>query len=86
MQEFISSINSEGQVTVPMQVRNHLRLKMNDEIAFVIDDNGIVRIQAYRYQEISSLQGAAGSLKQQLTWERIQQIAQEDRFDTKDEG
>ena len=43
MQEFISSINSEGQVTVPMQVRNHLRLKMNDEVAFVIDDNGVVR-------------------------------------------
>ncbi|MEO8955461.1 MAG: AbrB/MazE/SpoVT family DNA-binding domain-containing protein [Ktedonobacteraceae bacterium] len=86
MQEFISSINSEGQVIIPMQVLNHLRLKMNDEVAFMIDDNGIVRIQAHRYPEISSLRGAAGSLKQQLTWERIQQIAQEDRFDTKDEG
>lgn len=86
MQEFISTMNSEGQVTVTMQVRNHLRLKMNDEVVFVIDDNGIVRLKAHRYPEISSLQGVAGSLNQQLTWERIQQIAQEDRFDTKYEG
>ncbi len=86
MQEFISSINSEGQVIIPIKVRNHLRLKMNDEVAFVIDDNGVVHIQAHRYPEISSLRGAAGNLKQQLTWKRIQQIAQEDRFDTKDES
>ena len=86
MQEFISSINSEGQVIIPMQVLNHLRLKMNDEVAFVIDDNGVVHIQAHRYPGINSLQGTAGRLKQQLTWQEMQQIAQEDRFDTKDEG
>ncbi len=86
MQEFISSMNSEGQVTVPMKVRNHLRLKMNDEVAFVIDDNGDVHLKVPRYPTISSFRGAADSLKKPLTWEQIQQIAQEDRFGTKNES
>ncbi|HEV7234725.1 MAG TPA: AbrB/MazE/SpoVT family DNA-binding domain-containing protein [Ktedonobacteraceae bacterium] len=83
MKEIISSITSKGQVTIPAEVRTYLGLQANDKVAFVIDDNGAVRLKAPRYPHISSLRGAAGSLKKQLTWQEMQQIAQEDRLKAK---
>lgn len=86
MKEFIVPINTDGQVTIPTEVCNYLGLQTNDNVVFVIVDNGAVYMKAPRYPNISSLRGAAGSLKQKLTKEQIQQIAQEDCFDAKKES
>jgi AbrB family looped-hinge helix DNA binding protein len=86
MKEIISTITSKGQVTIPTEIRKYLGLATNDKIAFVIDDEGVVRIKVPRYPTIASLRGAAGHLKKHLSWQEIQQIAYEDRFKTKYES
>jgi antitoxin PrlF len=83
MKEIISTITSKGQVTIPVEVRDYLGLSTNDKVAFIIDDNGAVRLKVPRYPDIRSLRGAAGSLKKPLSWQEMQRIAQEDRFKTK---
>ena len=80
MKEFISIITGKGRVTIPAEVRKHLRIATNDRIAFVIDDEGIVRLRVLRYPTIASLRGAAGSLKQPMSWQEIQQTSHEERF------
>ncbi|MBI4213233.1 MAG: type II toxin-antitoxin system PrlF family antitoxin [Chloroflexi bacterium] len=78
MKEILSTISSKGQVTVPVEVRRYLGLGKNDKIAFVIQDEGTVEIKAPRYRTVRSLRGAAGSLKEPLTWEETRAIARED--------
>jgi len=79
MKEILSTITSKGQVTIPVEVRKHLNLKRNDKLAFVIDDEGTVRLAAPRYPDVASLRGAAGSLKKPLSWQEMREIAREDR-------
>lgn len=81
MKEIISSITSKGQVTIPVEVRRHLGVTVNDKIAFVIDPEGAVRLTVPRYPNIASLRGAAGKLDRQLSWKQMQQIAHEDRLE-----
>ena len=86
MKEIISTITSKGQVTIPAEVRKYLGISTNDKIGFVIDDEGVVRLRVPRYPNIASLRGAAGRLNKPLSWQEIQKIAQEDRFNTKYES
>lgn len=41
-----STITSKGQVTVPKEIRDHLRLKPGDRIDFVKDRSGRVSLKA----------------------------------------
>lgn len=86
MKEIISTITSKGQVTIPAEVRRYLGVATNDKIAFVIDDQGTVRLKVPRYPTVASLKGAAGRLKHPLSWQEIQQIADEDRIKAKYEN
>ena len=86
MKEIISTITSKGQVTIPSEVRKYLGIKTNDKIAFVIDSEGTVRLKVPRYPSIASLRGAAGSLKQPLSWKEMREIAYEDRLRAKYES
>lgn len=36
---FSSAIGSEGQITVPLEIRKRLGLKTGDRVEFVVDDN-----------------------------------------------
>ncbi len=85
MKEIISTVTSKGQVTIPAEVREYLGIKTNDKIAFVIDQEGAVRLRVPRYTHIASLRGAAGSLSKPLSWQRMREIAQEDRLNAKHE-
>jgi antitoxin PrlF len=83
--EIVSTVSSKGQVTVPAEVRKHLGIGGGDKLSFVIEDEGMVRVEAPRYQDVASLRGAAGSLETPLTWEEMRQIAREDRVRKVDE-
>jgi antitoxin PrlF len=83
MREIISNITSKGQVTIPVEIRNYLGIKTHDKIAFVIDEEGNVRLTVPRYPDIDSLAGAAGSLNKSLSWKEMRRIAYEDRFSAK---
>ncbi|HVB75723.1 MAG TPA: type II toxin-antitoxin system PrlF family antitoxin [Ktedonobacteraceae bacterium] len=86
MKEIISTITSKGQVTIPAEVRKYLGITANDKIAFVIDDEGVVRLRVPRFPTIASLRGSAGTLRKPLSWEQMRQIAYEDRFKAKYDG
>jgi len=79
--EFISTITSKGQVTIPAEIRKYLGIETNNKLAFVIDDAGAVCIRALRYPTVASLRGAAGTLKKSVSWQEMQRTAYEDRFD-----
>ena len=49
MQELLCTITSKGRVTIPAVVRRHLGVGEHDEIAFVLEDNGEVRLSVPRY-------------------------------------
>ena len=83
MKEILSTVTSKGQVTIPVEIRQYLGIDTSDKIAFAIDDDGSVRIKIPRYPTISSLRGAAGSLKRPLSWQQMRQVAYEDRFKAK---
>lgn len=84
MKEIISTVTSKGQVTIPVEVRRHMRLKTRDKVAFVVEDGGTVRLSAPRHSDISSLRGAAGSLQKPLSWQKVKEIAQEDHLQEHD--
>ncbi len=50
-------------------------------MAFVITDEGTVQIYPPLADVIEALRGAAGSLDRPLPWQRIEEIAREDRAD-----
>ena len=79
MKEILSTVTSKGQVTIPVEIRQYLGIDTGDKIAFVIDDDGSIRIKIPRYP----LRGAAGSLKRPLSWQQMRQVAYEDRFKAK---
>ena len=79
MQEIVSTITSKGQVTIPAAVRRHLGVGTNDSIAFVLEDNGEVRLSVPHYPTIQSLRGIAGSLPRPMSWQDVEEIAQEER-------
>jgi AbrB family looped-hinge helix DNA binding protein len=78
MQEIVSTITSKGQVTIPAAVRRHLGVDTNDKIAFVLEDDGQVRLSVPRYPTIQSLRGIAGSLAKPLSWQEIEEIAHDE--------
>ena len=41
MKEVLSTITSKGQVTIPVEVRQSLGLKIGDKVAFTIEDSGV---------------------------------------------
>ena len=83
MKEITSTITSKGQVTIPAQVRKHLGLMTRDKISFVIENEGEVCLKAPRYPTVAALRGAAGTLKEPLSWEEMRAIAREDRLKAK---
>ncbi len=80
MKEILSTVTSKGQVTIPKDVREHLGIETNDKVAFVIEDDGTVRLHALQYPTVASLRGAAGTLPEPLSWEQMREIAREDRL------
>ena len=39
-----ATITSKGQVTIPKEIRDYLKLEVGNKIDFVIDENGTVKI------------------------------------------
>jgi len=51
-----ATVTSKGQITLPKQVRDELRVQAGDEVDFVIDPNGEIRVRAGRH-DITALRG-----------------------------
>jgi len=51
-----TSITTNGQITIPKEIRDYLKLDSGSKIAFVIDENGIVKLIPFNLP-IQSLSG-----------------------------
>jgi AbrB family looped-hinge helix DNA binding protein len=51
-----ATVTSKGQVTLPKQVRDTLKVKPGDQIDFVLDAEGEVRVRAGRF-DVRDLKG-----------------------------
>lgn len=59
MKEFVATISSKGQVTIPADVRHFLGVEPADKIAFVVEeDEGRVALRPARY----TLESVLGSI------------------------
>lgn len=76
--QLVTSLSSKGQVTIPIEIRKHLRIDTNDKVAFMINPNGTVQVTPAKYPDIKSLSGVAGKLKNPLSWKQTREIARED--------
>jgi len=86
MKESVSTITETGQLSVPPEIRRHLGLAVGYPVAFVIADDGTVRLRPPASSTLDQLQGSAGSLPQPLSWGEMLEIAYEDRFGSGSEG
>ncbi len=81
MREFLLTISSKGQVTIPAEIRRRLGIDKRQKIALVIDDKkGDVRLRVPHYPTVASLRGAAGSLGKKMSWKEMRDIAREDHW------
>jgi antitoxin PrlF len=77
--EVVSTITSKGQITLPVEIRRHLGLDTGDKLAFVVDEDGTVRVKPATFPDIDSLRGIAGCMKQPMTWNEIEEVVAEER-------
>lgn len=80
MKEILMTVTSKGQVTIPAEVRRHLKVRKGQKIALVIEKDGEVKLKVPRYPNLASLEGVAGKLGKRLSWKEIREIAYEDAF------
>lgn len=83
MKEIWMTVTSKGQVTIPAEVRRHLRIKKNQRIALVIENNGEVKWKVPRYPNIDSIVGKAGTSRKRVTWQETLETARADALKTK---
>jgi len=55
----ISIVSSKGQVTIPNEIRRHLKLKRGDRLEFFIERDGTVYLAALNV-DIATLEGMLG--------------------------
>jgi AbrB family looped-hinge helix DNA binding protein len=79
MKEILMTVTSKGQVTIPAEVRRHLKIKEGQKIALVLEPEGTVRLKLPRYPTVASLLSAPRKkLAKDLTWDQVLKIARED--------
>lgn len=81
MRVVTATITGKGQVTIPVDVRRHLGIQEGDRIEFFVREDGCVQVRRAKYPTVTSLRGAAASLKEPKTWEEIENSAREERVE-----
>jgi antitoxin PrlF len=66
----ISTLTTKGQTTIPLKVRNHLKLRAGDKIEFVIQPDGKVVVVA-KNVDIRELKGILSPAPRRLTIEQM---------------
>jgi antitoxin PrlF len=80
MQTYYGTLTSDGQLTVPREVRERLRLKANDKVAFTVDEES-VRIESAD-SDLESLIGSLPALPgASADFEREIEMATEDAYE-----
>ena len=73
MKEFLSSISTKGQITLPAEIRSRLGLKPKDKVAISIAEDGVVVKPARA--DLRAGFGSIPALKTPRTLEQLTEIA-----------
>ena len=65
-----STLTTKGQTTIPIKVRNHLKLRPGDKIEFVIERDGRV-VLTPKNVDVRQLKGMLGRTTRHLTIEQM---------------
>lgn len=65
-----STLTAKGQTTIPIKVRNHLKLRPGDKIEFVIERDGRVVLTS-KSIDVRRLRGMLGRAPRHLTIEQM---------------
>jgi AbrB family looped-hinge helix DNA binding protein len=66
MKEYVSTISSKGQVTIPADVRRELGVETADKVIFVIAEDGAVELRRAPYR-VADLRGIVPALPNRET-------------------
>ena len=66
----MSTLTRKGQTTIPLKVRNHLKLRAGDKIEFVIQRDGTVVI-APKKIDVRELRAILAPVRRRLTIEQM---------------
>jgi antitoxin PrlF len=70
MKEFVSTINSKGQVTIPADVRRQLGVGSADKVAFLLTEAGTVDLRPVRFTLEAVLRALPGLPNESVDLER----------------
>ena len=65
-----STLTKKGQTTIPLKVRNHLKLRPGDKIEYVIERDGKV-VLTPKTLDVRQLRGMLGRARRHLTIEQM---------------
>lgn len=69
-----SRISSRGQIVIPLEIRKMLGLSEGDELTFIAEKNGEVKVEAVKRQRLSEL---FGILKTNKSFTPVEEIRKE---------
>lgn len=81
MQEIVADVGRAGEVVLPDEVRARLGLDEPGRVRFVITDEGEIHLHPPLAQATAAPPNPANPADRPLPWERIEEIAREDRED-----
>lgn len=73
MRQFVATVTSKGQVTIPVAVRKHLGVGAPDKITFVLENDGHVALQQTQFT-LRELRGIVPSIPGRITSDFDDQI------------
>lgn len=79
MRTIVATVEPAGAVSIPEEVRRHLKIEAEGTVTFVITDDGRVELRRSPDDLIESLRGAAGTHVEPRAWEEMERILVEDR-------
>lgn len=76
--EYIATVTSKGQVTIPIEVRQQLQLAPQDKVVFRVVEGNRVEIEPLP-MTLEEAYGSVAPLSQPEDFDAIEQIADEER-------
>lgn len=83
MAEFVATVTSKGQLTVPVAVRRKLGIDPGDRVAFVIDDKNSARFRRVEHtvQSVRGLIPTPPGLPETIDFDELIEEAMSDHAD-----
>mgnify|MGYP001236186824 FL=1 len=69
-----SKLSSRGQIVIPIEIRKTLGLKEGDDLTFIVNEDGEIKVEVVKKQRLSEL---VGILKTNKSFRPVNEIRKE---------